>query len=111
GVVKVEDIMVDWKGVDVGDAPPQPSLFVEPEEKALYEAWQEVAPVMEGYWKSGEYEKVFETLASIKDRIDGFFDRVMVMAEDERLRQNRLALLNSVRGLYFKTADLSRLSV
>ncbi|MEK7773264.1 MAG: DALR anticodon-binding domain-containing protein, partial [Deltaproteobacteria bacterium] len=98
------------KGIDAGDAPPQPSLFVEPEERALYEAWREVAPVTEGYWKSGEYERVFKALASIKDRIDGFFDRVMVMDKDEKLRRNRLALLTSVRGLYSKTADLSRLS-
>lgn len=98
------------KGVETGGALPEPSLFVEPEEKGLYGAWQEVAPVMEGYWKSGEYEKAFETLASIKERIDGFFDKVMVMAEDARLRQNRLALLSSVRELYSKTADLSRLS-
>ncbi|MBI5826294.1 MAG: glycine--tRNA ligase subunit beta [Deltaproteobacteria bacterium] len=98
------------KGVDSGGAEPEPSLFVEPEENALHGAWHEVAPVMEGYWKSGEYEKVFETLASIKDRIDVFFDKVMVMAEDERLRRNRLALLTCVLNLYSKTADLSRLS-
>ncbi len=98
------------KGVAPGGSAPEPSLFVEPEEKGLYGAWQEVAPVMEGYRESGEYEKVFETLASIKERIDGFFDKVMVMAEDERLRRNRLALLTSVRDLYYKTADLSRLS-
>ncbi len=90
---------------------PDESLFKEKEEKELYEASSRVAPVIEDYWKNGDYEKVFETLASIKDRIDAFFDKVMVMVPDEKIKENRLALLSSVRDLYFRIADLSRLTV
>ncbi|MEK7829218.1 MAG: DALR anticodon-binding domain-containing protein, partial [Deltaproteobacteria bacterium] len=59
----------------------------------------------------GDYEKVFETLASLKSTIDTFFDKVMVMVEDEKIRRNRLALLNMVRGLYYQIADISKLAV
>ncbi|MBI5467818.1 MAG: hypothetical protein HY891_01685, partial [Deltaproteobacteria bacterium] len=44
-----------------------------------------------------------------KDGIDAFFDHVMVMVEDKEIKENRLALLGSVRGLYFRIADLSKL--
>lgn len=99
------------KGMELGDKQPDTKLFTEPQEKALYEVSSKIAPKIDAYWKKGEYESVFETLASIKDDIDAFFDKVMVMAEDEKIKENRLALLNSVRNLYFRIADLSKLSV
>jgi len=48
-------------------------------------------------------------LASLREPVDTFFDDVMVMAEDEKLRANRLALLNRLRNLFLKLADISRL--
>lgn len=99
------------KGFEAGAAAPQPAIFIDDEEKALYNACLEIGPVMDAFWKKGEYESVLETLSSIKGRIDSFFDKVMVMAEDENVRRNRLLLLNAVRGLYFRLADLSKLSV
>ncbi|MBI1912417.1 MAG: glycine--tRNA ligase subunit beta [Deltaproteobacteria bacterium] len=99
------------KGADFEGKRPQEALFKEAEEAALYKVSSEIAPLIEGYWAKGDYEKVFETLASIKDKIDAFFDKVMVMAEDADIRQNRLILLDSIRSLYFKIADLSKLVV
>lgn len=99
------------KGAEFGDNAPDASLLKEPQEKELYETWKKIAPVIEGNWKKGDYEAAFSTLASIKDTIDAFFDKVMVMAEDMNVRQNRLLLLGAVRGLYFRIADLSRLVV
>ncbi len=89
---------------------PDPGLFRETQEKELYEARERIAPEIKRLWKSGNYEALFETLASIKGAIDAFFDRVMVMVEDESLRTNRLRLLNSVRNLYSTIADLSKLA-
>jgi len=66
---------------------------------------------MEEKRRKGDYEAAFEALAAIKDRIDAFFDKVMVMADDAAIRENRLRLLNSVRSLYFEIADLSKLMV
>jgi glycyl-tRNA synthetase beta chain len=96
------------KGVSVAKAPDK-ALFKEPREDALYEVSLRLGPVIEGYRKRGEYEKVFNSLAEIKDIIDAFFDKVLVMAEDKETRENRLRLVNSIRDLYFRTADLSRL--
>ncbi len=90
---------------------PDAGLFTEPEEKELNAAAERTAPVIEGYAGAGEYEKAFEALASIKETIDAFFDHVLVMAEDADVKKNRLALLGSVRELYFQMADLSKLSV
>ncbi len=99
------------KGAEVESLRPDPALFKDPEESALHAISSEIAPVMERHWKNGDYTAVFETLASIKDRIDAFFDHVMVMVDDKETRENRLALLASVRGLYFRIADLSKLVV
>ncbi|HXI09643.1 MAG TPA: DALR anticodon-binding domain-containing protein, partial [Thermodesulfobacteriota bacterium] len=99
------------KGVQVESAGVDPALFKDPDESALRSISSEIAPVMERHWKNGDYTAVFETLASIKDRIDAFFDHVMVMVDEKETRENRLALLASVRGLYFRIADLSKLVV
>ncbi|MFQ5736323.1 MAG: glycine--tRNA ligase subunit beta [Thermodesulfobacteriota bacterium] len=98
------------KGVEAA-AGPDASLFTEPQEKELYEVRGRIAPAIEGYAKAGEYEKAFEELASIKEQIDSFFDKVLVMARNPAVKNNRLALLGSIRDLYFRMADLSKLSV
>ena len=59
--------------------------------------------------KAKDYEGAFKRLTSIKDVIDRFFDEVMVMAEDEKIKANRLALLSGIRGALLQIADLSRL--
>ncbi|MEE9351201.1 MAG: DALR anticodon-binding domain-containing protein, partial [Thiotrichaceae bacterium] len=48
-----------------------------------------------------------KALVSLRGPVDQFFDQVMVMAEDESLRDNRLALLNQLRNTFLKIADLS----
>lgn len=85
------------------------SLFEYPNENELLDIVKKIAPKIEKFWGQGDYEKVFETLASLKGTIDTFFDKVMVMVEDERICTNRLVLLNGVRNLYFQIADLSKL--
>ncbi len=86
-----------------------PSLFTEPSEKRLWEVRSDTAPVIEKEWKSGAYESAFETLASLKDSIDVFFDDVMVMVDDEQVKKNRLLLLSSLISLYSQIADISKL--
>lgn len=98
------------KSVEPGKGGPDPALLAEPAEVSLYKASLEIAPVMEERRRRGEYAGAFEALASIKDRIDSFFDEVMVMVDDERIKENRLKLLGSVRGLYSGIADLSKLT-
>jgi glycyl-tRNA synthetase beta chain len=99
------------KGFDPGDGAPDAKLFKEKDELALHELGIKIAPVIKAAWAKGDYKAVFETLASIKDSIDAFFDNVMVMVDDPGVKNNRLLLLNTVRNLYFKIADLSRLAL
>jgi glycyl-tRNA synthetase beta chain len=97
------------KGFKFKDERPDETLFEDPHEKALFEVSQKIAPEITEHWQNGDYEKVFTTLASIRETIDTFFDKVMVMVEDERLKRNRLILLQTIRGLYSRIADLSKL--
>ena len=99
------------KGFEFKDEKPDATLFEEIKEKGLFETIEKIAPEIKRYWKEGDYEKVFETLSSLKGTIDTFFDKVMVMVEDEKIRRNRLALLNMVRDLYYQIADISKLAV
>ena len=48
-------------------------------------------------------------LAGLRPAVDAFFDKVMVMADDEKLRRSRLALLHQIRQLFLQAADISRL--
>lgn len=56
-----------------------------------------------------EYTKALAALADLQQPVDAFFDSVMVMCEDAALQQNRLALLQQLRGLFLEVADISYL--
>jgi glycyl-tRNA synthetase beta chain len=58
-----------------------------------------------------DYLKAFQALASMRVSVDTFFDDVMVMAEDEALRRNRVALLYDLQELFLTLADISELAV
>ncbi|MEK6790757.1 MAG: glycine--tRNA ligase subunit beta [Deltaproteobacteria bacterium] len=98
------------KGVATDSLTVDPGLFRDQYETALYEAGRKAEPIVEKALKEHDYLTAFESLAAIREQIDLFFDKVMVMVDDEKLRSNRLALLSLIRGLYFNTADLSRLN-
>ena len=74
---------------------------------ALETARSEVEPLL----RQRDYAGALARLAELRDPVDRFFDDVMVMAEDEALRQNRLALLSGLRELFLGIADISRLSI
>lgn len=79
-------------------------------EKALFEEMQAIAPRVQRELDSGNYAAALAALAALRESVDRFFDEVMVMADDPRLRNNRLALLDSMHRLFAQTADISRLS-
>ncbi|MDO9745722.1 glycine--tRNA ligase subunit beta [Glaesserella parasuis] len=85
------------------------TLLVEAEEKALAEQvitlQAELAPLFE----KGEYQTALDRLAGLREVVDNFFDKVMVNAEDPKLRQNRQAILNNLRNLFLQVADISLL--
>ena len=57
----------------------------------------------------GDYGAVLSALAGLRDQVDAFFDEVMVLCDDMKLRNNRLALLSELRKLFLTSADISRL--
>jgi glycyl-tRNA synthetase beta chain len=86
-----------------------PARFVEAEEKILFERVETLAREVGPLLEERRYDMALERLATLREPVDAFFDSVMVMADDDALRQNRLALLARMRNLFLHTADLSRL--
>jgi len=85
------------------------ALLQEPAEKALAKAVAEKSKLVEPLFAQANYADALAQLADLRDIVDQFFDDVMVMADDEALRNNRLALLSQLRGLFFEVADISLL--
>jgi glycyl-tRNA synthetase beta chain len=94
------------------DAPAKtdPGLFQESCEQALFDALKKVKHDISEDLKSGAFDRALLTVATLKGPVDDFFDGVMVLTEDERLKQNRLALLGEIAGLFNIFADFSRIS-
>ncbi|RDF06653.1 glycine--tRNA ligase subunit beta [Haemophilus parainfluenzae] len=80
---------------------------VEPAEKALAEAVLALRTEVQPLIVQGDYTAVLDKLANLRAPVDSFFDNVMVNAEDPALRQNRLAILNTLQGLFLQVADIS----
>ena len=84
-------------------------MLVETAEKdlaaAISDKQKDVAPL----FASKQYKEALSSLASLREAVDTFFDDVMVMTDDERLKNNRLALLQQLRQLFLEVADISLL--
>ncbi|VTX67318.1 glycine--tRNA ligase subunit beta [Haemophilus parainfluenzae] len=80
---------------------------VEPAEKVLAEAVLALRTEVQPFIAQGDYTAVLDKLANLRTPVDNFFDNVMVNAEDPILRQNRLAILNTLQGLFLQVADIS----
>lgn len=80
---------------------------VEPAEKVLAEAVLALRTEVQPLIAQGDYTTVLDKLANLRAPVDSFFDNVMVNAEDPSLRQNRLAILNTLQGLFLQVADIS----
>ena len=80
---------------------------VEPAEKVLAEAVLALRTEVQPLIAQGDYTAVLDKLANLRAPVDNFFDNVMVNAEDPALRQNRLAILNTLQDLFLQVADIS----
>jgi glycyl-tRNA synthetase beta chain len=94
--------------VKVGDV--NTALFQEDAEKALHAALVRIKPQADSAFAGGDFTGTLRTLAQVRDQVDGFFNDVMVMAEAEALRNNRLALLSQLHTLMNSVADISKLA-
>ena len=100
------------KAREAGEPVPEsidPARLVEPAEQALAEAVAKAEAAVGPLFEQGEYEAALKRLARLRDPVDRFFDEVMVMAEEQTLRRNRLALLARLQHLFLQVADLGRL--
>ncbi|HHJ15476.1 MAG TPA: glycine--tRNA ligase subunit beta, partial [Gammaproteobacteria bacterium] len=77
-------------------------------EKQLAEQLDTLSTTVIALMDAGDYTPALRKLAGLRENVDAFFDQVMVMAEDAELRANRLALLQNLRQLFLRVADLSR---
>ena len=84
-------------------------LFQQEEERALFSAIDSIESECTTLFNSGDYEQGLAKLASLRAPVDGFFDKVMVMAEDEKLKNNRLSLLKKMQALFLQVADIALL--
>ncbi len=85
------------------------ALLQDAAEKALAERIDAVAVAVRPALEQLDYASALQQMAALREPVDAFFDQVMVMAEDEQVKLNRLALLNQLRNLFLQIADVSRL--
>jgi glycyl-tRNA synthetase beta chain len=87
-----------------------PGLFSQPEEQALAGAFAAIQPEFERAYKAGEYTEALRSLATLKSPVDAFFDKVLVMDKDERVKANRIGFLGRLHATMNRIADLSKLA-
>ena len=85
------------------------NLFEEDAETTLYNEVIALTEMVEPLFNAGEYEEALHKLSALRKPVDDFFDQVMVMADDEAIKNNRIALLHKMSSLFLHVADLSRL--
>ncbi|MCU9998178.1 glycine--tRNA ligase subunit beta [[Pasteurella] aerogenes] len=85
------------------------TLLVEPEEKALSEQVIMLQAELAPLFAKGDYQTALVRLADLREVVDNFFDKVMVNAEEPKLRLNRLAILSRLQNLFLQVADISLL--
>jgi glycyl-tRNA synthetase beta chain len=101
---RVGNIIKDFKdgSVDV-------SLFETDEEKDLYEAFLSINETARTYLDQGKDQEALIEMARLRKPVDNFFDTVLVMADDEKVRVNRLSLLENISQLFYRVADFSKI--
>lgn len=102
---RVSNILAQYKD-SLSATEIRPELFEDESEKALFKCLEEHSK--HNKLKNRlDYVSVMTQLAALRDPIDTFFDKVMVMAEDKKVRENRILLLSQVRALFLQVADIA----
>jgi len=86
-----------------------PSLFREDAEVRLHGAFLNVSGQLEGLVEARDYRQALVALTQLKEPVDRFFDGVLVMDKDQKIRENRLALLGRIADLFSHIADFSKI--
>ncbi len=85
-------------------------LFEHASEKALYSAYKNLQGKVPNHLDKGRFDQAFREIAKLRDPVDAFFDGVMVMSKDKKIRNNRLSLLAMISDLFGQFADFSKIS-
>jgi glycyl-tRNA synthetase beta chain len=101
---RVRNILGD---LQVGEVDAQ--LLTEEAERELLKAFLAVEPEASDHLSQGRYGSALRALSRLRPQIDTFFDDVLVMAPEPELRENRLALLNTLQRQFTRVADLSEI--
>lgn len=86
-------------------------LLYEEAEKTLAEELQRLLPVLDKQLENGEYASALDNLQILRDPVDNFFDKVLVLCEDQKLRDNRLKMLNALSNRFGRVAQFSLLQI
>jgi glycyl-tRNA synthetase beta chain len=97
------------KGVSFG-ATPDAALLKEPAEVVLIESMNAIEPRIKAAVSKSDYKQAFQAIETLRGPVARFFDDVLVMADDEKLRTARLALVASLRDLILDIADISEIA-
>ena len=79
------------------------------QEIQLYDSYNSIEAKVLGYIDKKEYDKALDTFVSLKEPLDNFLDNVMVMVDDEELKNNRLGLLRKIYDTMMLVCDLSKI--
>jgi len=102
--------ILEKAGVAIGDGRHvNPELFENAAERELYSAVRDAGSKVQTLKRAGKYQEALETIAGLRKSVDQFFDGVMVMAENEAVRNNRLTLLAELLREFTTVADFSEL--
>jgi glycyl-tRNA synthetase beta chain len=105
---RVENILK--KATETIAAPIDTTLFAHATEGELHAACQTVTAQGARLMGLGDLDSALEAIATLRDPVDTFFDNVMVMADEDAIRRNRLALLASISAVFGQIADFSQIS-
>jgi glycyl-tRNA synthetase beta chain len=111
---RTRNILTKSAGVDLvgGTSSVNTDLLREGPEQELYAACEGITKSLESIEATGDYEASFQTMAEIRPQVDLFFDKVLVMAQDPAVRENRLRLLVHLnRDVFARLAELSEIAV
>jgi glycyl-tRNA synthetase beta chain len=87
------------------------TLLIERPEQTLAAEFSAARHAADAHYAARDYERMLKTFAGLRSAVDAFFDGVLVMTDDERLRDNRVALLAQLRESMNRIADISKLAV
>ncbi len=101
--------IVEKQGKDVSAGQANPSKLADPAEKGLHGAFTQAKGKVAAAVKADDYASALKEITALKPAVDTFFDKVMVMAEDKELRENRIRLLVEIGSLFSPVADFSKI--